>query len=403
MSSTVAVDGFQITSNQESAEEMVEALSPRDPEAEYRPRVLVSKGEKVEETDPEKLRVSKAAAELGKAGAAARAAKPEPKEGKDAGTERLAEIDKIRKRTGGKPIATEGEGDEEQDGDEQVDETDGKKPLGNPRHDPRARVAQATREAKEAREAAAAERAKREEVERKLAEAEKARSAPAPKPAEAQPQAPPAPRQDAPGADPQPKVEDFKEWEDYVEARTRWAARDEHRKLQQETLRQQVTQRAAHEYTKRVVDAATAFQGRIKDAGGDDFVASLHPDVAGLKLSEIARAHGEDITAHHVIADEIFTSEHGPALMKHLSDHPDEFQRLATLQTPRDIAREVAKLEDRLSAATAGTSVAPLPVSKAKPPVKPVTGSPHTDVEPGDDDSYESHVAFHNAKDRRKR
>jgi len=58
------------------------------------------------------------------------------------------------------------------------------------------------------------------------------------------------------------------------------------------------------------------------------------------------------------------------------SEHKDEYQRIAALQTPREITREVAKIEGMLTA-PAGTPVKPS-VSKAPPPVRPVTGAPHT-------------------------
>jgi hypothetical protein len=106
--------------------------------------------------------------------------------------------------------------------------------------------------------------------------------------------------------------------------------------------------------------------------------------------------------ASNWIADElVFSSENAPALMLHLSEHPDELQRIATLSSPRAVTREMAKLAARLEAASAGVSSKPEP-SKAKPPVRPVTGSPHaadpTDV--SEEMPFEEHVKRMNARDR---
>ena len=87
-------------------------------------------------------------------------------------------------------------------------------------------------------------------------------------------------------------------------------------------------------------------------------------------------------------------------MLIYLSEHPDQFQRIASLKTPRDVSREMAKIEARLEAATASTSSRPS-VSKAKPPVRLVTGSPATaTVEPSDESSFDDHYKFYQAKRR---
>jgi hypothetical protein len=64
--------------------------------------------------------------------------------------------------------------------------------------------------------------------------------------------------------------------------------------------------------------------------------------------------------------------------MLHLSEHPDELQRIAALTTPRAVSREMAKIEARLEAATTGDpSSKREEVSRAAPPVKPVAGKPY--------------------------
>ena len=104
----------------------------------------------------------------------------------------------------------------------------------------------------------------------------------------------------------------------------------------------------------------------------------------------------------NVMADEIVISEQAPGLLTYLSENPQEIQRIATLRTPREIQREMAKLETRVGAAPAVTSPE-RGVSKANPPVRTVTGSPHgvTDSEPADDEPFESHVRKMNAREKR--
>jgi len=84
----------------------------------------------------------------------------------------------------------------------------------------------------------------------------------------------------------------------------------------------------------------------------------------------------ETPTQENFIATEIMSSPVPARLAVWFSEHKDEYQRIAALQTPREITREVAKIEGMLTA-PAGTPVKPS-VSKAPPPVRPVTGAPHT-------------------------
>ena len=74
MSSTVQSGAFQITANNESAAEMVEALKPK--EGDEGPTVIKDRGQDVE---PEKAKASEAARELGKRGGEAAAKAREAK------------------------------------------------------------------------------------------------------------------------------------------------------------------------------------------------------------------------------------------------------------------------------------------------------------------------------------
>ena len=101
--------------------------------------------------------------------------------------------------------------------------------------------------------------------------------------------------------------------------------------------------------------------------------SKIAPELADL-VPHYELPDGTRPSIENFIATEIVMSDHGPEVALYLSDHPEEFQRLAALRTPRDVSREVAKLEVRLEGASTGTP--PPRTSKASPPVKPVNGAP---------------------------
>ncbi|HEX6038909.1 hypothetical protein [Longimicrobium sp.] len=379
MSSTVQVDGYDVTSTHETADAMVEALTPEKPEGSG-PRVLRDQGKAVPQQDPDEAKVSEAASELGKRGGQAAAeARKKAAKAKPAAEPEQPEAE-------AKPEENEQEAEREQ----------AEPRKGNPRHDPTARVAQATREAAEARREAA-------ELKRRLAELEARVSRPAdPTPAQpAQPQRQAAP---APDEDQEPKEDDFENYADYVKAAGAHAARREFRQLQE---RQQREARAA-EFQASVRGYVTKFSERLAAAGQGEtpeerhaeFMSRLSPEVQNLRPS-LSLEHPSMAGPLNVLADQIVASEHSAGLLVFLSENPDALQRFATLRSPHDVVREVAKIEYRLEAATAGASAKPA-VSQAKPPFRPVNGTPSTaDAAPGDDASFDEHVAYHNARERR--
>jgi hypothetical protein len=342
---TVQSEGFTVTTNSETSEQIAANEAPKEaPEAE--------KPEK--ETPP---KVAKAAAELGKLGGAASAAK----------------------RAEAKAAETP---EEPEPAPEPEPEKDTEKPLGKPRDDPRARMLEATRKEAEAKRQAAALAERAERAERRLAELEKGKPAEEPK---------------RPAADEKPKAEDFEDYADFVEARSRWAAREEFRTAQ----RAAAVQAQAQNYVQKLDGVVSKYNERLAKAteGDPDFMGKLSPEVSELRPT-FTLEQGQRPGPLNLIADEILSSEHAPALMLHLSEHPDVFQRIAALRTPPEVLREMAKLEARLDAAPTAT-VSRAEVSKAHAPVRPVAGAPHTaDQVPGDDASYEDHKRYWNARDK---
>jgi hypothetical protein len=336
----VESDGFRATSTSETPDQITEILKPAAKPEEG--------AEPVSDNNP----ITEAARTLGKKSAETAAAK--------------------------KAQETP-EGTEETPAPEAAKEADRRK--GNPRHDPTARVAQATREAKEAREEAARLRAELEQTRTAKPGAEK--------------------QKEAAKADGPPKLEDFDLHEQWVEAMADYKADQRLQKYIQETA---TKQREAAEFGEFQTKAKThfervqAFKKTVPDymERTADFASTLTP-------SRLRDPERDGFTPRHVLSDEILNSEIGPALTLHYADHPEEVQRLEAMEYPWQVQRAVAIVEGRLqerSTAAPLPSAAKTEISKAKDPVRPVAGSPHTAGEPGTDAPYEAHRAYWAARDR---
>ena len=366
---------MEVTSNHESADDMAAALTP-EKEEQPKPKVIRDKGEDVEEEPKEGL--SKAASDLGKKGgkAAAKARKAAEKEAKPDDDEDGARPAAEARKGADRDAGDEAEGDADAEGVEADREEDSRRE--NPRHSAQARIRELAEERRVARERA--ERAEREvqEVRQRLERLERGE-----RPAERQEARPQAAAQDLPPGFPaKPQSGDFEDYEDYLEARDMW----------RDALRDYRQAEAAHKMREdyAVHQRKTAFAKSFSTAAAEipDFQTRVSPDVMGLEVSDAVKARGERPTGVNFVADQLFSApERAPALALYLSEHPQDLQRIAALQSPRAVTWELAKLDAKLSdAATAGSSSG-REVSKAKPPVTPVTGSPHTDSGELDDDA----------------
>jgi hypothetical protein len=353
MSSTVVAGGFEITSNTESAAEMKEALasSQKDDSADE-PRIVSDRGEDVE--DKPKSGLSKAASELGKKGgeAAAKARKDTP------APKAKAEAEPAAKDAKAKP-----------EGDEKAP----RKGEGDPRLDPKARVTEATRELAEERRQRAAERQQYEERLARLEDVVRRATTPRqPEPEAGQPQreAQRRPVVDDPN-DPEPKEADFDDYAEYVKAAARHAARQEHRQVQQQAQ----IRHHAKTYADRVVQHVDQFNERMTQAREADPEVMSRVDPRLLQLRPtFALERGARVTPLNVVADEIMASEHGLAVMLHITENPDDMRRLLAQPNRAAIAREFARLEARAAGAAPEPKAEP---SRARPPMKPVSGSAH--------------------------
>lgn len=346
---SVTEGGVTVVSNSETAAQITETLKPSE----------------------EKPDLSRAASELGKKGGEAAA---------EARAEKAKEAAKEAKQ----------EAKAEQETPEEPEPAPGEKPE---KSRAQLRVEEATRAAAEARREAAQIRQEKARLEGELAEVRRAREAP---------QTPQTPQRDATA---KPKADDFESYDEYLDARDVW-----NRKQWEAESAKDQKEMAYHQGVNQRV---STFIESMDKAETDDpaFHEKVAPFAVQMKPS-FKRAKGEALEPIHVITDEIIgAGKLAPVLALHLAEHPEDRKRIESLGSPTEIQLAMAhlqgRIEARLDGATAGNPPsderpAPKPeVSRAKPPVRPVAGSPHTaDQEPGENASYEAHRAYWGRKDK---
>lgn len=256
------------------------------------------------------------------------------------------------------------------------------KPTGKPRHDPKARMLQATQQAAEAkreRDAAKAElAAARAELEKIRARSEQARS-----------------------ADKEPTEDAFDNYSDYVTARARWAARQEYEERQVRSAQERHNEAQDKDRESRLRAFSEKLNGYI--AEDPKFLDSLSPTVVNMTPIS-ALPPGAKVTQANAVAEAILHSDDPRGLMRHLSENADELQRLTTLpMTQYQLTHAIARIEAKLEAAVTAGAAPKVEVSNAKPPVRPVTGSPHTADGVPDDAPFEEHYRAMNARERAER
>lgn len=280
--------------------------------------------------------------------------------------------------------------------DEATEEKAEEKPKskkGDPRHDPIARMKEATQREAEAKREARRVAQENADLKARL-EAIEARIQ--------QPTAKPEPKEAAAEEDPKPVSDDFETYEDFVEARARWAARQEY--AERETQSQQ--RRALEAVEKQIHKRAVTFTEKMEAAKEDPNIGGkfkpefLEKFLALYPASLVPPEHRRPV---HYLAEEVFNSAEAPRMLLYLQEHPDVIQRLVTLH-PADIVREMARIEARLDAAPTATASRPVN-PQAKPPVRPVTGAPGTtgEIEPTDDMPFDQWYKLRDAQERAKR
>lgn len=346
---SVVHDGFNVSSNNESADEIKTNF-----EAEPKP----VDGEPADPEKDAKERVSRAASELGKKGGEA-AAKAKEKAAKEA-------------------VAAP----EDEDGGK--DDAKPEKPLGKPRDDPRARVAQATQQLAE-------ERRQRHALEQRLAQLETQVRRPA---GDQRPEEQAAPQADD---NAEPQEADFDDYAKYVKAQARWEVRQELKAHQQ----QQEIRQQAKAHADKVVGTVDTFHKRMADVTTKDpeFLERVEPRLLELQPSFMLPPDQRP-GPHNVLADAFVASEQAAELMLYLTEHPDVRQRILGMGSRREMEIAIAKIEAKLEGGSVAAAPPPKPgVSRAKPPVKPVASTHTESGDITDEMSVEEHFTRMNSRD----
>lgn len=319
--------------------------------------------------------------------------KKEPEEGKSAseigkkGGEATAAIKRAKAREAAKEAKAEEvpEPDEpEPEPEEETAAEEDDKPLGKPRHDPKARMLEATRKEAEAKREAKAARERADALEREI-------------------QTLRAPKQEAPKPTEQPvgkpKLDDYPTYDEWVEALADWKA-DQKFKERDE--------KAQHEAI------LNDYKGKIDSQLGEAFKARKEYEKVEPKwfdrVSEDVRAIVNEpsfardpltpLGPQHVLSDEIIRAGNtGPALTLYLSDHPEEMERILALPTPQEVQVEMRILAKSMKTEAPGKKQ--IEVSKARPPVRPVAGTTRiADDAPDSEAPYDAHRDYWNKRER---
>lgn len=149
-----------------------------------------------------------------------------------------------------------------------------------------------------------------------------------------------------------PKPDDFEYHEDYVDAFTDWKIEQ---KEKEKEIKAKETQ-AKTEYQRQV----ETFQSKVNE------VKKVYTDFDDV-ISEV-----DDVPLSFGLHDAILTSEMGPEVMYELSKNRAELERINALGAVA-AAREIGKIEARITKATESQKEEPKKQTKAPPPISPVS------------------------------
>lgn len=263
----------------------------------------------------------------------------------------------------------------------------GKFKAGKPRHDPHARVAEATAEAAQARR-------ERDEA---RAELDRVRQSAVP-PADARPDQPVAPPTPIQGALREPRWEDFENEPDALGAFIKATAR-------YENIVSRATERAQAEFAKINDANKSRFEQAIRD---DDELPALM-DAADAALVKAGADPSAPFPA--VMLEAIRTSEQGPQIARFLGSHPEETVQLA--RTVRGLGPDAATvvrlmLEAQVKASTPAPTAAittgsaaalPRPLATPLNPVR-TSREPAPERDPSELDFGREYIRKMNARER---
>lgn len=168
------------------------------------------------------------------------------------------------------------------------------------------------------------------------------------------------------GGDIRPKVEDFKDYETFVEALADWRAEHKFKSFRSELDQQTQQQSLQHGFADVKARGVEKFK---------DFEDNQYRLTRSVPLPD------------HVV--QFFLTSSGPDVAYALGNDLGLAARIAQMP-PLGAAVELGRLSARLEAASSGPAKPPL--SNAKSPIKPVSGAPHISDEIvfSDDESFEA-------------
>lgn len=180
------------------------------------------------------------------------------------------------------------------------------------------------------------------------------------------PQGPPA----------RPTLDQFSDYDQYVEALSEWKTEQKLEQRERELARQ-AREWHAQEQQRQLMSGWQQRIGEFRSTAGDfdDVLAAVeHIEIP----PEIQRA--------------LIEYDNGPQLAYALAKEPKELQRIARIESPRAALRELGKFEARLSA-QAETPKRAAPVSRAPEPIKPVGQGAVTSTKDPGEMSYQEYKA----------
>lgn len=241
---------------------------------------------------------------------------------------------------------------------------EGKQPK-RPRDDPKARVAEATRNAAEAKR-------RIDEVERRAKAAEEALARFKSTSEASRAPEPPKPVQ----PNDRPKLDDYDSIEDHAEAMAKWVRKAE-RDAEQAERKAAEDRQKAEAFEKFREKRVTTFSEKMgKHLETDpDFWNRISPDVVQLRPLSVMDEN-EPKGPLNLLAEHFLTSDDPATLIQYFSDRPEEVTRFSQFTTEAQFWREVGKVETRVGSAATTASATTPEVSKAAPPARPVTGGP---------------------------
>lgn len=150
-----------------------------------------------------------------------------------------------------------------------------------------------------------------------------------------------------------PKMEDFQDYEAYLEALADWKAEEKAQRLREELKGEYEKSKAKAESDRRM-EAFRAAESKFR-ATVTDYDEAIQD--------------AQDTPMTQVMFDVILESEVGPNILYYLAKNPDEAERIAHLSPARQAA-EIGKLEDKLAQQLKDPQKPK--ASNAPPPVNPV-------------------------------